>query len=73
MLAPFFMNILTWCGVLLLTGWAWEVVNGWRRHAVSNSNRSVPGRASQFKPHVPVRVDCDSLLTSGMTKHTKNA
>jgi hypothetical protein len=29
MLAPFVVNLLLWCVLLLLFGWALDVINGW--------------------------------------------
>jgi hypothetical protein len=80
MLAPFFVNLLMWCVVLLITGWAVDVINGLRdsaRHGSSHLSRSMSASAMRFKPHVSAVVGCqvngDSLFRSGVTKRPKNA
>ena len=80
MLAPFFIILLMWCVVMLFAGWAFDFISGWRtsaRHGATHSKRSASGRASQFKPHVPVCAGCDMqggpLVTRGVTKHRTNA
>jgi hypothetical protein len=80
MLAPFFVNLLMWCVLMLFAGWALDLVHGWidsARHDVSLPARLPARSAHRFKPHVPVRVGCDvsgnSPLRSGMTNGRENA
>lgn len=81
MLAPFFVNLLVWCVLMLFVGWALDLVHGWidsAHHDVSLPTRRHPGRpAHRFNSQVSVCVGCDisgnSLLRSGMTKGRENA
>jgi hypothetical protein len=80
MLAPFFVNLLIWCALMLFVGWALDLVHGWidsARDGASLPSRRPAGPAHRFKPQVSVCVGYDvtgnSLLGSGMTKLRENA
>jgi hypothetical protein len=80
MLAPFFVNLLMWCGLMLLAGWAMDLVHGWHDSAHHGAARSSPlavGPTRRLKSHMPVCVGCDvsrdSLFHSVMTNGRKNA
>jgi hypothetical protein len=38
MLAPFFVNLLVFCMLLLFAGWVMDVVSGWMHHARPNTS-----------------------------------
>ena len=80
MLAPFFVNLLIWCVLMLFVGWAVDLVHGWidsGRHGASLPTRHPAGPAHRFNPQVSVCMGCDisgtPLLRSGMTKGRENA
>ena len=69
MLAPFFVNLLMWCVLMLFVGWALDVINGWidsARHGAMLFNRaSRPGPARRFKPN---RTAFASVVTCPATR-----
>ena len=74
MLAPFFVDLLVWCVLMLFVGWALDLVHGWIdsvRHGASLATRLPARPVHRFKPRVSVCVGCDvsdnSPLRSGMT------
>jgi hypothetical protein len=80
MLAPFFVNLLMWCSLMLLLGWALDLVHGWHdsaRHGASLSSPLSVGPTRRLNSHRPVcvgyDVSRDSLFRSGMTNGRKNA
>ncbi len=80
MLAPFFVNLLMWCGLMLVVGWALDLVHGWHDSARRGASLSSPlpvGPTRPLKSHMPVCVGCDvsrdSLFRSVMTNARKNA
>jgi hypothetical protein len=87
MLAPFFVNLLSWCTLLLFVGWTVDLVSGWldsARHGDPTSARSGAGRKPLLPPrqlvkprHLPVcavcEMDGDWLIAPGVTKGRKNA
>ena len=54
MLAPFFVNLLMWCVLLLFVGWALDVIQRLDRFRASRRLASQPasraGPRSRFKP-----------------------
>jgi hypothetical protein len=81
MLAPFFVNLLAWCVLMLFVGWVLDLVNGWIDSGHQGDSlatrRRLVGSGQRYKPQISVCVGCDisqnSLLRSGMTKGRENA
>ena len=80
MLAPFFVNLLEWCVLMLFVGWALDLVHGWissGRNGASLPARHSAGRAHRLKPQMSVcaggEIPGNSPLRSGMTNGRENA
>jgi len=53
MLAPFFVNLLVSCLLLLFVGWVLDVISGWMDHARHNDRvapRSSAGHSRRVDP-----------------------
>jgi hypothetical protein len=51
MLAPFLVDLLMWCVLMLFVGWALDLVNGWIHsggHAASLATRRPAGPTHRF-------------------------
>ena len=75
MLAPFFVNLLIWSGLLLLAGWLVDVANAWFDSARQEQSSAGSGRLSRSgsamsSSRLPVCVACDLSSSGVLTSRT---
>jgi hypothetical protein len=65
MLAPFFLNLLVFCVLMLFVGWVLDVVSGWMHHTRHDARVTPRLSAGHTQPIDPLFVRSRKVNTWG--------